>query len=155
MPDYFEAPRILALHYFSQDVEPEACRRLLSRTLELAPDDLYSLSLLGGLHIRNGRFDLARDPLERAFALAPKCETCSNVGLVLFHEAKYHEAANFYELALDYCGEDDLDTWANWAKSLYWAEGGREDSLAKFEVAITLSWEAWAAGLGTLEPWAT
>jgi len=51
-------------------------------------------------------------------------------------------------LALEWCGEDDYLTWANWAKALYWSEGGRHDSISKFERAIAIVREEWRQSPG-------
>jgi len=147
-PDYFEAPRVLALHYYRVEEEEEEAIRLLDRVLTLAPGDSYALNTKGALYVRRGEYKQARVPFERAFALTPNCETCSNIGFVLFFEGKYRESASFYELALEYCGEDDVVTWANWAKALYWTEGGRPESVPIFERAIAMAWEKWERSPG-------
>jgi len=115
-PDYFEAPRVLALYYY--------------RTYEM------EASL-----VNIGEFKEARGQFERAFALAPNCETCSNIGTMLFYEDKFRESASYFELSMEYCDQKDSRAWANWAKALYWTEGGREESFSKFQKAIELAWE--------------
>jgi tetratricopeptide (TPR) repeat protein/tRNA A-37 threonylcarbamoyl transferase component Bud32 len=139
-PDYFEAPRVLALYYYRTD-EMEASLIQLDKSLALAPDDAYSLNTKGVIFVGRGEFIEARGQFERAFALAPNCETCSNIGTMLFYEDKFRESASYFELSMEYCGQDDSTIWANWAKALYWAEGGREESFSKFQKAIELTWE--------------
>jgi len=39
-------------------------------------------------------------------------------------------------------------TWANWAKALYWTEGGRPESVPIFERAIAMAWEKWERSPG-------
>jgi len=62
---------------------------------------------------------------------------------MLFYEKKFSESATYYELSLEYCRQDDPKFWANWAKALYWVEGGRSESIAKFQKAIAITWEEW------------
>jgi len=139
-PDYFEAQRVLALYYYRTD-EMESSLIQLNKSLALAPDDSYALNTKGVIFVERGDFLEARGQFERAFALVPNCETCSNIGTMLFYEDKFRESASYFELSLEYCGQDDPTIWANWAKALYWAEGGREDSFPKFKKAIALTWE--------------
>jgi len=145
--DYFEAQRLLAL-YFYRTEEVGASLIQLDKTLALAPDDAYSLNTKGAVFVDRGEYKEARGQFERAFALAPNCETCSNIGLMLFLEDKFRESASYYELSLEYCGEDNPRIWANWAKALYWTEGGRTESIAIFQKAIALNWEEWERSPG-------
>lgn len=146
-PDYFEAHRVLAMFYYRTDDDQSALANL-DKTLALAPDDLYSLNSKGAIFHRRGDFALAREQFERAFALAPKCEPCSNIGLMLYHEEKFEESASFYELALELCGEDDPTAWSNLAKALYWSEGRRQESIPKFRKALELTWKEWERSPG-------
>ncbi len=141
-PDYFENQRSLATFYYWTD-EEEASFLQYDRTLTLAPDDAFSLNTQGAIFANRGDYSRARELFERAYSQLPNCLTCSNLGLMLFHEGKFKESASFYELSLEWCGEDDYLTWANWAKALYWAEGGRPDSVSKFEKAIAIVREEW------------
>ncbi len=141
-PDYFEAQRLLALYYYRTE-EEEGAFAQLDKTLALAPGDAYALNTKGAIFDNRGEYTRAREQFEQAFALAPNCETCSNIGLMLFHEKEYRESASYYELSLEYCEKDDPLVWANWAKALYWTKGGRPESIAKFQTAIDLTWEDW------------
>jgi tetratricopeptide (TPR) repeat protein len=68
--------------------------------------------------------------------------------MVLFHEGKFRDAASYFELSLEYCGEEDVLIWANWAKALYWAEGGRTEAIPKFQRAIAMTEERWKTSPG-------
>ncbi|MEN8008660.1 MAG: protein kinase, partial [Candidatus Krumholzibacteriota bacterium] len=146
-PDYFEVRRFLAMYFFRTGDEQSALANF-NLALVLAPEDLFSLNAKGGIYHSRGDYALAREQFERAFALAPICDPCSNIGLMLYHEEKFEESASFYELALELCGEDDATSWANWAKALYWSEGGRDESIPKFRKALELTWMKWERSPG-------
>jgi tetratricopeptide (TPR) repeat protein len=148
--DYFEAQRLLALYYFRTGEETAALSQL-DKTLALAPNDLYSLNTKGALYVDRGESRRARALFERAYAFAPNCDTCSNIGWALYDDGQYAESASYYELALEYCGEDDPQAWANWARALYWTEGGRQAAKEPFQNAIDLTWEIWNASPGDPE----
>ncbi len=146
-PDYFEAQRQLAtFHYWIE--EEESALKGFENVLALAPDDAFSLNTLGAIYQNRGEFAQALGYFEKAYALLPNHITCSNIGLMLFHEEKYRESASFYELSLEWPDEVDAMTWANWAKALYWVEGGRQQSIPKFEKAIEMTWEDWKESPG-------
>jgi tetratricopeptide (TPR) repeat protein len=62
---------------------------------------------------------------------------------MLYHEKKFQDSASYYELSLEHCGEDDSMIWANWGRSLYWTDDGRQDAIDKFKRAIALTWSEW------------
>ena len=109
--------------------------------LELAPDDAYSLNALAALYHRRGDYAAAVPLFERAYHLLPNCDTCSNVGMVLYYEGRYKESASYYEYALEYCDENEYDIWGNWARVLYWVEGEEERAQEAGEKAIALAEE--------------
>ncbi len=111
--------------------------------LALAPDDDYALNMKGALLIGEARYPQALACFERAFALNPNCDTCSNIGLMLYHQEKYREAADFYELALEYCDLGDPENWGNLARALYWSDGGRERAVTLLRKAIGLARARW------------
>ena len=139
-PDYFETHRMLALYYYRMG-ETEACLGQLDQTLALAPGDAPTLNTKGAVLVARGEYTRAREQFERAFALIPNCDTCANIGFTLYHEEKFKESASYYELSMEYCEKEDRQVWANWARALYWADGGRPQSIAKFQEAIDLAWE--------------
>ncbi len=139
-PDYFETHRMLALYYYRIG-ETEACLRQLDQTLVLAPNDAPTLNTKGAVLVSRGEYTRAREQFERAFALIPNCDTCTNIGFTLYHEEKFQESASYYELSMEYCEKDDRQVWANWARALYWTDGGRPESIAKFQEAIALAQE--------------
>ena len=149
-PDYFEAQRLLALFYFRTKEEGGALRQL-DKTLALAPDDLYSLNTKGAVYVDRGEFQSAREMFERAYAFAPNCQTCSNIGWALYDDGKFEESASYYELAMEYCNTADPQPWANWARALYWTEEGPEAAFDPFQMAIDLTWNIWNESPGDPE----
>ena len=141
-PDYFEAHRMLALFYFHMD-EEEAALTQLNQALALAPDDLFPLNAKGAVFVERGQYPQAREMFERAFAFAPNCDTCSNIGWMLYNEKQFEESARFFELAMEYCQTTDPDAWANWARALFCTDSRRPESRDKFKMAIDLTREQW------------
>lgn len=141
-PDYFEASLMLGkIFYFRAEFDSALTH--LDRALELAPDDGVALQVKGAIHHKRGEFPAARECFERSFAMTPNCDSCSNIGLMLYHEQKFQESASFYELSLEYCDPDDHGAWTNWGRSLYWAEGRRGDAVEVLQKARELAWVAW------------
>lgn len=140
-PDYFVTHRSLGLHYYRIDLVDEAITAF-QKTLAVAPDDVLTLNNLGMMYHMRGEQSLASDLLKRSFRVQPTCETCSNVGLLLYFDKKYAESANYYEFALEYCDSTDATyyrKWGNWAGALYWAEGQRDKALDIYGTAIELA----------------
>jgi serine/threonine-protein kinase len=140
-PDYFETHRLLARLYYGLG-EEEATLQALRVSKALAPEDAYTYNLYGVVYHDRGDYTEARKAFERAFQLLPMCHTCSNVGLMLYYEGRFKDSAEYYEYALEYCGRDSHEIWANWARSLYWVDGERERSGDLFAEAIQLATEA-------------
>jgi len=137
-PDYFESHRLLAKYFYDVDMEEEAIRKF-NDALAFAPNDAFSHNALGAIYHHRGNYPEARKQFELAFQLLPNCETCCNVGLILFFEKRYKESASYYELATEYCGEDYLVAWGSWASSLYWVEGERDLAVGLYHKAIELA----------------
>jgi tetratricopeptide (TPR) repeat protein len=137
-PDYFEAHRLLAL-YFYRIGEGERAAQHMETTLTYAPDYAFAHNVLGAIYQERGDFVNARKMFDRAFRLLPNCDTCCNVGLMLYFEKRYRDSASYYEYALEYCGPDRYDIWANWATALYWVDGERKRSIELFRTAIDLA----------------
>ncbi|MCP4572151.1 MAG: protein kinase [bacterium] len=146
-PDYFEASRMLG-RYFLDRAEYDSALVHLDRALDLAPDAGVALKLKGAIHHARGEYSQARECFERSFAITPNCDSCSNVGLALYHEQKFRESASFYELSLEYCDEGAHAVWTNWGRALYWAEGGRAEAMVVLGKAIELAQGAWEQSPG-------
>jgi tetratricopeptide (TPR) repeat protein len=136
--DYFESHRFLAKYYYDADMAEEAIRKF-NETLALAPKDAYCHNLLGAIYHHRGDTSEARKHFELAFTLLPNCATCCNVGLILFFEKQFKESASYYQLAIEYCGENNHVVWGSWASSLYWVEGDRDRSVELYQKAIELA----------------
>lgn len=137
-PDYFEAHRMLAKYFYDADNEEDAIHKF-KETLTFAPNDAYTINSLGVIHHQLGEYSEARKYFESAFQLLPNCQTCCNVGLILFFEKRFKESARYYELAIEYCGEDNPHVFGNWASSVYWVEGERDRAVDLFKKAIELT----------------
>jgi len=136
-PDYFESHRSRALFFYRVGEEDKAMS-IAQWVLSLASSDAFTINLRGALHYNRGEYAVAGKLFERAFQLLPTCETCANIGLMLYYERDYKNSASYYELALEYCDLEDHQNWANWASTLYWVEGEREHAIEVFNKAISL-----------------
>lgn len=73
---------------------------LLSKALQLAPNDPFILDSMGWLHYRQGKFDDAISYLQRAYSTRPDPEIAAHLGEALWHNGKQQEARAVWQSAL-------------------------------------------------------
>jgi len=113
----FEAAR--RAHQQGRDDE---ARELCQQVLALAPDDAATLSLLGKLELKAGRFEQAARWLERAVRLhsASSTDLC-NLGVACFRQRALERATEMLQRAIE-IDEGHVD--AIWNLGLVWLERG-------------------------------
>jgi tetratricopeptide (TPR) repeat protein len=83
-PDHAHAYNALGYSLADRNVRLKEARELIEKALELAPDDAYILDSMGWVHYRLGNLKLAREFLERSYALKPEAEVAVHLAEVLW-----------------------------------------------------------------------
>lgn len=136
-PDYFETHRLLGRHFLRIEDYATATDHF-EDALSLAPDDALTHQWLAVVLWHQNDLDGAVVHFERTYLLQPNFENCSNIGLILYLAKRFDESARYYELSMEIGGENDYETWGNLAIALYWSDGRRAESVARFRRAIEL-----------------
>lgn len=85
---------------------PEAFA-LISKALELAPEDPFIMDSMGWVQFRLGRLNEAEDMLRRAYALRPDAEIAVHLGEVLWARGQKAEAQKFWRDAREKDPQND------------------------------------------------
>lgn len=85
---------------------PEAFA-LISKALELAPEDPFIMDSMGWVQFRLGRLNEAEDMLRRAYALRPDTEIAVHLGEVLWARGQKAEAQKFWREAREKDPQND------------------------------------------------
>jgi tetratricopeptide (TPR) repeat protein len=92
---------------------PEALK-LITKALELAPEDPFIMDSMGWVHFRMGNLDKAEEYLRRAYALRPDAEIGVHLGEVLWVKGEKDIAQKFWRDAREKDpGNDTLNTTLN------------------------------------------
>lgn len=83
-PDHAHAYNALGYTFADRSIRLEEALKLIEKALELAPDDGYILDSMGWVHYRLGNLKLAREFLERSYALKPEAEVAVHLAEVLW-----------------------------------------------------------------------
>jgi tetratricopeptide (TPR) repeat protein len=83
-PDHAHAYNALGYTFAERNIRLEEALKLIEKALELAPDDAYILDSMGWVHYRLGNLKLAREFLERSYALKPEAEVAVHLAEVLW-----------------------------------------------------------------------
>jgi len=134
-PDYWATEFELGVFYYFRDRMDQAIAAW-EKALEFAPNDVTALNNIGAVHYVRDNWATAREYFQRAFQISPTCDTCSNVGLLLYYEQDFAQSASYYEFAIEYCDTTDYLVWGNLASAQYWAEGQRDAAITTYQTAI-------------------
>jgi tetratricopeptide (TPR) repeat protein len=99
-PGYWDNQRALGLAYFDAGRFPDAIAAF-ERLTELQPDSAWAFQVLGTAHHAAGHRAAALDNYRKAIALTPSARAYSNIGTLLFEEARFQEAAAAYRHAIE------------------------------------------------------
>lgn len=83
-PDYAHAYNALGYSLADRNVRLPEARQLIEKAHELAPNDAFILDSLGWVHYRLGDSKLAREHLQRAYAVRPDAEVAVHLAEVLW-----------------------------------------------------------------------
>ena len=87
------------------------------------------------------RWPEARDMFERSLQIKPNYAAYSNLGsLYFFQEARYQDAAQMYEKALEF-NNRDYRVWGSLASAYYWAPEERPKASANYKRAAQMAEE--------------
>ncbi len=79
-----------------RNIRLEEAYVLISKALELAPEDPYIIDSMGWVLFRQGKFKEAELMLRRAYELLPEAEVMSHLGEVLWFSGQFDEAKTFF-----------------------------------------------------------
>ena len=90
-----------ALGYMLADrnVRLKEAHELISKAVELAPDDAYILDSMGWVEFRMGQLDKAEEILRRAYGIKPDSEIAAHLGEVLWTKGRNDEAKKLWRAA--------------------------------------------------------
>jgi Flp pilus assembly protein TadD len=83
-PDHAHAYNALGYTFADRNIRLDEALKLIEKAHELAPDDGYILDSLGWVHYRLGNLKLAREYLQRSYALKPEAEVAIHLAEVLW-----------------------------------------------------------------------
>ncbi|OVE76372.1 hypothetical protein BVX97_01150 [bacterium E08(2017)] len=87
-PDSHQAMNYLAYMWADENMELESAMKLITKALELDPDNGAYIDTLGWIHYRNGEYDKALKHVERALELVPRDPT------IMEHLGDIHNAVD-------------------------------------------------------------
>jgi serine/threonine-protein kinase len=112
------------------------------KVIDLTPDSEAAYRTMGVVYYATKRFDLAEKFFRKSAELQPNDSAYSNLGTLLYAQARYAEAAQMYEQATQFeTSKYKSQIWANLASALYWAPGERPKSRAAYARALALARE--------------
>ncbi|MEM9594020.1 MAG: protein kinase [Acidobacteriota bacterium] len=114
-------------------------------SLELAPDNIYSLRNLAGILHFQGRIDEAASLLQEALKIRPEASLYSNLGAIFFDRGLYTKAADVFEKALELQGANDFVFWTNLADAYRQIPGKEDAARSTYRRALQLLDRAVAA----------
>jgi tetratricopeptide (TPR) repeat protein len=83
-PDHAHAYNALGYTFADRNMRLGEALKLIEKAHELAPDDGYILDSLGWVHYRLGNLKLAREYLQRSYAIKPEAEVAIHLAEVLW-----------------------------------------------------------------------
>ncbi|MDH5626904.1 MAG: tetratricopeptide repeat protein, partial [Candidatus Krumholzibacteria bacterium] len=137
-PDYYRAHwRLGWLYRRINDPESSVREHLLAN--RLAPGNDGVLGSLGVHYYQAGDYPRAREFFERSYLVKPTYASSSNVGALMYLEGRFEDSARYYQYALELGDSSSYINWGNWASSLYWVDGNREQAIPLFQRAVDLA----------------
>lgn len=99
-PDEAQAYNALGYSFADRNLHLDEAKKLISKALELAPDDSFILDSMGWVLYRTGDLQGARAHLQRAFAARPDPEIAAHLGEVLWMLGEKQAARALWEESL-------------------------------------------------------
>lgn len=99
-PNEPHAYNALGYSFADRNVRLPEAQQLLTRALELAPNDGYIMDSMGWVLFRQGKLEQARDYLQRAYEARPHAEVGAHLGEVLWLNGQREQARQIWREAL-------------------------------------------------------
>lgn len=110
---------------------------LYRQVLQVDPNHIAAIHMLGVIASQVGKFELSADLLEKTITLAPKlAEAHGNMGLTQFKLGNYAKSIEYCEQALK-LQPDYFDAYANLGNALL-ASGKLEAAIVKYKQALSI-----------------
>lgn len=116
----------LGSFYYHQGRLEDAARQFQQAT-ELAPDNSQIYSSLAGIRLAQGHWADAGIALQRALAIRPQADAYSNLGVSLFYQGKFPEAADAFQKAFK-LSPKVFRLAGNVGEALYWIPARRAEA---------------------------
>jgi serine/threonine-protein kinase len=135
-PGYWPGYNLLGIFYYSHGRYEEAAAQFRT-VVDLAPDSFWGYGNLGGTLMNMERWAEARVILVKALEKGPDWGILSNLGSLDFGEARFVEASQWYEKAIEQ-NRLSYSLWGNLAAAQYWAPGQRVKSRESYRKAVQM-----------------
>ncbi|WP_374402123.1 tetratricopeptide repeat protein [Niveibacterium sp.] len=99
-PDEAQSYNALGYSFADRNIRLAEANTLISKALELAPDDAFILDSMGWVLYRSGKLEAAYEHLKRAYAVRPDPEIAAHIGEVLWMMGRQDEARKTWQDAL-------------------------------------------------------
>ena len=107
-PDFAQAYNALGYSFADRNIKLEEANILISKALELNPNDHYVMDSMGWVQYRLGHLDKAYEFLSRAFSSQKDSEIAAHLGEVLWKQGKQEEAKQIWAEAVKANPENDV-----------------------------------------------
>lgn len=108
-PDHAEALNFIGYSYADRGINLEEAEKMISKALQLKPDNGYIIDSLGWVHFKQSKLESALTHLKRALELLPDdYNVIEHLGDVYVKLGKLQEAQKMYERASKLVPENDL-----------------------------------------------
>ena len=98
-PDHAHALNALGYSFADRNVRLDEAEPLLTRAVELAPEDPFIMDSLGWLQYRQGKLDAALQTLQAAYRIKPDPEIAAHLAEVLWQAGRQDEARRLLQEA--------------------------------------------------------
>jgi tetratricopeptide (TPR) repeat protein len=92
-PDHAHALNALGYSFADRNVRLDEARKLITRALELAPEDPFIMDSMGWVLFRQGKLEEALKTLETAYGIRADPEIAAHIGEVLWTQGRKDEAS--------------------------------------------------------------
>jgi serine/threonine protein kinase/tetratricopeptide (TPR) repeat protein len=132
-PDYWGGYYQLAVFFYLHNRYAEAIPQS-EKVVALAPENPWGHNNLGVVYLQLEQWGKAKKMFERSLQCEWNYSAAANLGLILFFEGKFPEAAEQYEAALKQ-NDGDYAVWGNLGSAYHWA-GNEPKSQENYRRAI-------------------
>jgi tetratricopeptide (TPR) repeat protein len=98
-PDHAHAHNALGYTFADRNIRLPEALALITRALELSPQDAHIIDSMGWVLYRQGQLAQAEQHLQRAFDLRPEAEIAAHLGEVLWQQGKTEQARAMWSRA--------------------------------------------------------